>query len=203
MKLIVTDGAMAMDGGSIVLRTLDSPGVEATLHLDWSFRSQTDGTAQFYADGNAIPRGSGVEANYLTQLQSAIILPGFAATPESDSSLSERRLTLGNDVTDYIGAIDKGSASALAWLTDRLVSIVSSAAYRTCRPEIAPPMAPPTMKEQIRDLLSRGRKTDAIRLQRKLCPEVGIMDAKATVEAIQAESDSPGCARAKGAKDRA
>lgn len=69
--LTLTDGSVAADGGSISLQALNQDGARVDLYLDWSITSQTDGTAQFFVNGKAIPKRSMEEVTWLDLLRAA------------------------------------------------------------------------------------------------------------------------------------
>jgi hypothetical protein len=69
--LTITMGAVAADGGSISLQAVDQQGATISFYLQWSIMSQQDGTAQFYVNSKAIPKGSKEEATWLSLVRSA------------------------------------------------------------------------------------------------------------------------------------
>lgn len=179
-ELTLTGCAMAMDGGSIVLRGVDRAGVEVSLYLDWSIRSQREGTTQLYANEIPVPRGSQEESRWLTLVRGAAV----RVTPDRErahgDSVSPNRIVLAEDAAAYLDAIDQGPEAALTHLASRLVSLVSSAAYQDDRPP--PPSSPPV--DRVRLLVSEGRRMEAIKAYREEHPDVGIAAARVAVEAL-------------------
>ncbi|MDI1447931.1 hypothetical protein [Polyangium sp. 6x1] len=136
--LRITNGAMAMDGGSLTLHAVDQDGARVELFLDWSIRSHQEGKTQFYANGQPVPRGAPEEARWLSLIGGSVPKPHTTRPTSEESGRSSKGVILAEDAAGYFNAIEQGPASALAHLASRLVSLVSSQAYQKARAPVSP-----------------------------------------------------------------
>jgi hypothetical protein len=160
------------------------------LYLDWSLQAQREGTTQFSVNGQAVPKGSAEEADWLRLIREAITplqsegaspsLPASnatAAAPEGPAFKGLMLLPAGDAA--YFDAIAQGPEAALRALAGRLVDHVSSAAYQ----HFVPPPAPLSDQEVIGPLMARGRRVEAMRVYRQRHPHASPREAKDAVEA--------------------
>lgn len=186
-ELTLTNCAMAMDGGSLLLRALDQSGVEVELYLDWSVRRQMEKTTQLFANSRLVPRGSPEEARWLALVgRAAIQRPSAPSTP-AGTTISRNCVVLADDAAEYISAIEQGPEVAISCLATRFISLVSSAAYQEGHAPSEPPSPPP---DRVRSLVMEGKTVEAIKVHREAHPEVGLMEASRTVKALVAEIEA-------------
>ncbi|MDC3979810.1 hypothetical protein [Polyangium jinanense] len=181
----LTDGAMAMDGGSLVLHAVDQDGARVELFLDWSIRSHQEGKTQFYANGQPVPRGSPEEARWLSLIGGAVPKPSNSRPTPEEKGRAGKTVILAEDAAGYFNAIEKGPASALAHLANRFVSLISSQAYKEARAP-APPQAP---EDRVESLLREGKTMAAIQAFREAHPHIGLEAASRAVKAMAAEME--------------
>jgi hypothetical protein len=124
--LILTRGAMALDGGSISLRAASG---EATieLFLKWSIQAQCNHGGRLYVNGKAVKKRSPAEERWLARLRSAEIMPEKRGG--TGERISSKRVALSQDIDDYLAAVDEGPTTAVDSLRKRLIRIVRSKRY--------------------------------------------------------------------------
>lgn len=181
--LTLTDGAMAMDGGSIHLQGIDQSGERVDLYLDRSIGSQRAGTTQLYVNAAPVARGSQQESLWLELVRRASVRNKPAPEDAHGTSISENRIVLAEDAAAYFQAIDQGPEAAIACLAAHLVSLVSSVAYRGAHA----PTPSPLPVDPVMSLLAEGKKTEAIKAYREAHPDVGMLAARLAVEALAEE----------------
>ena len=126
-KLTITDGAMAMDGGSIVLRGKDSNGNDVHIELDWSLDAQVNGTTKLSLNNTPLEKRSCEEEKFLEVLGNAVIQRSEGQ--DSSDSASFQGAALGEDINQYLNAMAEGPTAALKNLIERLISTVMSERY--------------------------------------------------------------------------
>ena len=92
VPIIIEQGAMALDGGSIWLQGKDEKGRRLSILLDWSIASQQNGTTSLTVNGITIEKGSYEEKNFLERLKR----PGIGSLLENrgEFKLDEAMLLL-------------------------------------------------------------------------------------------------------------
>ncbi|TKD01181.1 hypothetical protein E8A74_31775 [Polyangium fumosum] len=184
-ELRLLNGAMVMDGGSLVLHAVDQDDARVEFSLDWSIQSQREGTTQFYVNGRLVPRGSPEEARWLSLLGGAVPKPRNPRPASKDGASSSDGVIVAEDAAAYWNAIEQGPASALVHLATRFVTLISSSAYQEgCAP--VPPQAP---QNRVRSLVMEGKRMEAIKAYREAHPDVGIVAAGSAVKALGAEME--------------
>ncbi len=179
-SLVVLNGGMAMDGGSIFLRCVSS-GRDINVSLDWSIASRRRGEPQLAVDERPIPRGSAEEAIWLQLIERAEFRIGDA--PPAGDRISPRAIVLSDDIGDYFAAIHRGPAEALQHLARQLVALVRSVAYQS--PEREPSEPPPSDPLlDVRDLVTAGKRVEAIRWYRDRYPNATLSEAMKVVDEI-------------------
>jgi hypothetical protein len=126
-QLTISDGAMAMDGGSVSLRATDAAGRTLRILLEWSIAAQEAGATLLTIDDVGVRPGSEDERQWIEDLRSAHI-EGEDGPPVT--SPPPRRIVLARDVKAYLEAIDKGPHSALSALRDDLLQKLESPQHR-------------------------------------------------------------------------
>lgn len=174
LALVVSDGAMAMDGGSIFLQCL-ADGKEIVVLLDWSIESCRRGTPQLFVDGNAVPRGSALEGAWLSLLKRAEVLSKTRAGrgPKVGAAVA----ILGDDIAEYLSAAD-----GLAHLVAQLIAHVRSPDYQLASGSPSPLHAPRDPLEEVRRLSQSGNRVEAVRAYRALYRSISLADAMAAVD---------------------
>ena len=99
-KLTITDGAMAMDGGSISLRGKDQSGNIKEISLDWSLEAQVNNTAKLIFNKMTLEKRSLEEEKLLHALKNAEIQSSEAL--ERGTSTPTKRVALGEDLKKSI-----------------------------------------------------------------------------------------------------
>ena len=164
MDALITNGAIAADGGSISLWGVDAQGGPLRLFLDNSIRSHREGTRSLKINEQVIPIGSSEEVHWLTVLATARVeyrlLAGEVNVRFSQHELNE----------------------SLADLVRSLMHQVTSDAYQNQKP---PPPPPPPLEDRLLELLLDGKDLDALKLYRKSNPDVSLADAKAAIEKLK------------------
>jgi len=133
-KLVIEDGAYAMDGGSISLQVWDSDGNEHNIVL-WQhmFTEQSNPNkipGRLYFDKILIPVREKMESQILAAIREARL-----DTVNLESEEVKDRLELnpgvivGDDIKEYMSKIDEGPRAALAHLARQLIEYVESADY--------------------------------------------------------------------------
>lgn len=110
MEALITNGAIATDGGSISLTGVDSSGAPLTVFLDWSIKSQREGTRQLHVNGEPVAWGSPDEVRWLQELTTARVeQEGLAALVQqllsnvsSDAYNSQKRIAPPQAIDDEI-----------------------------------------------------------------------------------------------------
>lgn len=176
-SLILLDGAMAMDGGSIQIRCVAS-GQSYNVALDWSIGSRERGCPQLSVDRRRIERGSTKEALWLQLMERAEIRPNPAS--DGNGRIATRALVLGDDIARYMDAVHRGPPDALQSLVSRLISLVRSPAYQS--PQLPVEALDPV--EEIRVLVAEGRRTEAIRRYRDQHPDARVLGARDFVDRL-------------------
>ena len=126
-QLTISEGAMAMDGGSIVLSGQDPSGKIWHVLLDWSLDDQVNGTTALRLNQMPLEKRSVAEKHLLNVLRKARIEPIETSPAENHSAT--RRVALGQDINQYMQAIEAGPEVALQKLIDQLIANVMSDAY--------------------------------------------------------------------------
>ena len=175
--LVVTNGAMAMDGGSIGLECLGD-GRTISIALDWSMSSRRRGASQLLVGGHAVPRGTPIEASWLALLEHAELEhhTGFVG----QSGVGSRTAALSSDITEYFASIQQSPRAALARLVSELVSHVRSAEYQSS-PGAGPPQDP---LADVRKLLLNGQRSNAIRAYRTLYSTMSLAEAISAIDKL-------------------
>ena len=70
-KITVIDSAIASDGGSLVILSIDTNQAQYDFHLHWSIEAQVNGTTQLYVNDVVVPKGSQKEKAWLDLLANA------------------------------------------------------------------------------------------------------------------------------------
>lgn len=174
MPATITDGAMAMDGGSIFLSGVDADGSPLAVALDWSIESRRLGTCALRVNECIIPVDSTEEARWLAVLSEATCQP---RAPHGEPEVAPT-IALGADLAAFLSERDRGPAEGLAALARQLIAIVKSEAYRHQRP---PPPPPAPLEARVSALLLEGKAFDALRLYRREKPELSLADARAAL----------------------
>jgi len=131
-NLTILNGAMAMDGGSISLLGLDAVGNNVHIDLDWSLEAQANGTTELRINGIPLEKGSAEESRLLEILGAAEI-----QYPDQKGQVKPAPIhgaALGDDISQYLNAIDKGPEAALENLVGRLIANVMSELHAGTRP---------------------------------------------------------------------
>lgn len=131
-SIVIEQGALCMDGGSIILEGRDPAGEKVSIDLDWSLEAQENGTAELNFNGRAVPKRSPEEEQVLELLRNAVIEPS-EDEEEGGERLSEKRLVRGWDIEEFVDAIDGGSVAALSVLVRQVIDKVSSEVYMSGR----------------------------------------------------------------------
>jgi hypothetical protein len=126
-RLTISDGAMAMDGGSIALSGKDPSGKIWEVLLDWSIDGQINGTTALKLNQIPLEKRSAAEEHLLNVLRKARIEPFETPAPENPSAT--QRAALGPDINQYMRAIEAGPEAALQKLIDQLIANVMSDVY--------------------------------------------------------------------------
>jgi hypothetical protein len=123
-KLIILDGAMAMDGGSISLMGKDFHGNAIQIDLDWSLDAQINGTTKLSLNKIPLEKKSREEEKFLKILDKAEI----QLSEEQGRRDSEpiQGAAWGEDINQYLSGIAEGAEAALRNLIDQLISNVTS-----------------------------------------------------------------------------
>ena len=123
-KLTILDGAMAMDGGSIILMGKDPHGNAIQINLDWSIDAQVNGTTKLSLNNIPFEKKSPEEKKLLEVLENAEIQKSEGQ--DSGDSGPFQGAALGEDINQYLNAMAEGPTAALRNLIDRLISNVMS-----------------------------------------------------------------------------
>ena len=126
-KLIILDGAMAMDGGTVSLMGLDRYGNSIEITLDWSIEARKDGAATLYLNKIPIPKRSPEEEKLLDALKNAEI--PLSQAQKRNAVTPSRRIVMGDDTKEYIETLDGGPEATLRRLIGQLASNVMSETY--------------------------------------------------------------------------
>jgi hypothetical protein len=172
-SLVVLEGAMTMDGGSIFLRCVGSSST-VDVSLDWSIDSRRRGCPQLSVDGRPIPRGSHEEGVWLRLLEQSDVQPETLAAGED--RISPNALVLSEDIGDYLSAIRRGPRAALQHLVRQLVTLARSSDYQSPVSGLEPFPRPDPL-QPLRDLLAKGARQEAIRWYRAHHPDVPLFQA--------------------------
>ncbi len=70
-KITVFDSAIASDGGSLAILSIDANQAQYNFHLHWSIEAQVNGTTQLYVNDVVVPKGSQEEKAWLDLLATA------------------------------------------------------------------------------------------------------------------------------------
>lgn len=183
VKLQIISGWFAFDGGSITLfGTAQGPEV-LQIHLDWSIDSRHFGRPQLTIDDEPVPRGSNAEADWLILIRYATYTATSYAPPHWKSANWPFSPDFEAPSLELPAVSQQDANDGLRRLADQLVGHVLSEAYQN-------PVAwmpPPTTEEVIRDLLTQGRRADAIFAYRRAHPEANIKEAKLAVASLALE----------------
>lgn len=176
-KLRIINGAMALDGGSIILEGIDIDGKEINFYLDWSIESGIKGTYQFSVNDVPIEKLSPEQDDWINRLKQAEIIVKNKKIIEAPG----KRLISTNDLYDYILSyfdisIDNFPKQPLQHLVNNLIDKVTSEQYT---------YVPKTIKGSMLE----GNKLEAIRLYRSEHPSSTMQEAKAAVEDIMSQMD--------------
>gem|GEM_PF-1001388 len=131
-SLTILNGAMAMDVGSINLLGLDSGGNAFQIYLDWSLDAQAAGTTTLSLNNIPLEKGSPEEKRLLEVLASAEIQ--FPEQQGSEEPAPIQGAIMGEDINQYLDAINAGPEAALENLVGRLITNVKSKLHAGTRP---------------------------------------------------------------------
>jgi hypothetical protein len=124
-----------MDGGSRVIFLRDAAGAEHTLsvpqhHIPTNFTPEEPPGALIF-DGEVLDVRGPAEQELVATLQNATYAPASRrkAIPHGRLAPPERRITLGEDVSATLAAIDRGAESALRHAVASVLEFVGSEEY--------------------------------------------------------------------------
>jgi hypothetical protein len=133
-KLVIEDGAYAMDGGSISLQVRDSDGNEHNIVL-WQhmFTEQSNPDrmpGRLYFDKILIPVREDVESQILAALREARLDEAIGESKRSEESSEwSPGVIIGDDIKEYRSKINESPQAALTHLVMQLIEYVESADY--------------------------------------------------------------------------
>ncbi len=165
MHVLITNGAITTDGGSLSLLGVDADGAPLHFFLNNSVASYRAGTRSLKVNDQLIPIGSAEEVHWLTVLASAKFEHRLVPGEEPNPSITQDELN-----------------ESLAKLVRSLMHHITSDAYQNQKP---PPPPPPPLEDQLLELLLDGKDLDALKLYRRANPDVSLSDAKAAVERLK------------------
>ncbi|HEY1109947.1 MAG TPA: hypothetical protein VGE76_14960 [Opitutaceae bacterium] len=83
VSLTIVDGALAMDGGSVFLATIDDRGIRRSILLGWSIASQKSASTALIVDEHRLAKGSSEESAWIGAIASAQLAPIERPLPEN------------------------------------------------------------------------------------------------------------------------
>ena len=134
IEYLITDGAMSMDGGSISLKLTDRVSKQITVRLNWSLSAQRSNSTALLIDGVRIEPGSGDETAWIDRIRAAGIQSDYNdSSVQSEATLGNKVVAIGDDVASYVTAISEGADSALAKLRSGLIRKIRSEQHAASR----------------------------------------------------------------------
>lgn len=131
--LTVVNAAYAFDGGSIWLGARDAGGTRHGILLVQHMSRRSSRAewlpGRLYYDGKLLPVRSQAEKRLVEALRAAQIRPEPASPVQSDDRISPSALLLGEDIREYLSAVERDETEAIRLLVERLVTFVQSEAY--------------------------------------------------------------------------
>jgi ribosomal protein L7/L12 len=134
MEALITNGAMATDGGSISLTGVDPEGAPLSVFLDWSINAQRTGTRRLEVNGHPLAIGSIEEVQFLQLLTTATVQDGVA-------DLVNQLLT---NVTSLAYSKQKAASAKPSDLDDEILELVLDGkdvealkVYRRANPDVS------------------------------------------------------------------
>lgn len=133
-RLVIEDGAYAMDGGSICLHVRDSEGDEHDIVL-WQhmFTEVSDPDkipGRLYFDKILISVRESMESQIISALREARLDTVNLKSEKAEGKLElNPGVIVGDDIKEYMSKIDEGSGAALAHLVRQLIDYVESEDY--------------------------------------------------------------------------
>ena len=124
-SLTITDGALAMDGGSVFLDAVDNLGHRRCILLGWSISAQRTGQTSLRIDDRQLAKCSPEEEAWVRLVASAVIAPRSDAHPGSEK-ISSKRLVLANDVQKVLEAGEQSPLAGLTAIRDSLIEKIRS-----------------------------------------------------------------------------
>jgi hypothetical protein len=122
--LTISDGALAMDGGSVFLDASDDLGQRRHILLDWSLAAQRDRRTCLRVDEDRLPVGGSEERAWIEAIASAAIAPTHASSDAE--KIGSHRLVLASDAKAVFEVGARGPAAGLAALRDSLLEKICS-----------------------------------------------------------------------------
>lgn len=130
-SLVVVNGALAMDGGSVFLEALDEHSRLRTIMLDWSITAKREGKTALLIDERLVAKQTAEEDTWVAAIASAAIRA--ASTFAGGEAISASRVILASDAAAILAAGETGANAGLAALRDSLVAKIRSTVHNQKR----------------------------------------------------------------------
>lgn len=126
-EITITNGAFALDGGSISILCNDESGKNVRIHLNWSIKAQMSGEGQLYFNDIAVQKRSFEESYVLDLLKNANYEDKSPKTDETQ--ISAKRIIIGEDIKRIMDGMDEGPIPFLKSIVKQLLFSVRSDKY--------------------------------------------------------------------------
>lgn len=180
-RLTIINGAVASDGGSIGLETINEQGKTIRLFLDWSIAAQQNGTTHIRIDENRIEKGTEEERLWLTLLQEALIHGENDPQEHNRVQTTMSGIILPPDIRNHFEALRIDAAYELRFLVIRFIMLAMSE-------RLGDPREAEVARKKAHALLSAGDRLGALKLLREADPTLTLKAAQQALESISAES---------------
>lgn len=126
-EITITNGAFALDGGSISIFGNDENGKTIHIHLGWSINAQMSGEGQLYFNDIAVPKRSYEESYVLSLLENVNYED---KSPKKDEpQISSKRIIIGEDIKRIMDGMDEGPIPFMKSIVKQLLFNVRSDKY--------------------------------------------------------------------------
>lgn len=126
-EITITDGAFALDGGSISIQCNDENNENVRIRLNWSIKAQRSGEGQLFINDIAVPKRSNNESYILELLENAKYYNNSLQAYELH--ISTNRIIIGEDINKIMKGMDEGPISYLKSIVKHLLLNVRSDKY--------------------------------------------------------------------------